>query len=118
MEWGFPKGRRLYHEKNFDCAVREFKEETGYNSEDYNVFQNVLPIKEVFRGTDEVLYKHIYFLSILNSKEEPEINDINEVGNALWCTYDNCFDKIRSYHTEKKRLLNDVFRFIVSTIAK
>ena len=29
-EWGFPKGRRNYQEKDYDCAIREFIEETGY----------------------------------------------------------------------------------------
>ena len=30
-EWGFPKGRRNYQEKDYECAVREFCEETGYD---------------------------------------------------------------------------------------
>ena len=30
-EWGFPKGRRNYQEKDYDCAVREWEEETGYS---------------------------------------------------------------------------------------
>ena len=28
-EWEFPKGRRNYQEKDIDCALREFEEETG-----------------------------------------------------------------------------------------
>ena len=31
-EWGFPKGRRNYNENDYDCAVREFCEETGFSS--------------------------------------------------------------------------------------
>ena len=30
-EWGFPKGRRNYQEKDLTCALREFEEETGYS---------------------------------------------------------------------------------------
>ena len=30
-EWGFPKGRRNYQETDFECALREFSEETGYS---------------------------------------------------------------------------------------
>ena len=29
-EWGFPKGRRNYQEKDLNCGIREFDEETGY----------------------------------------------------------------------------------------
>ena len=28
-EWGFPKGRRNFQEKDLTCALREFEEETG-----------------------------------------------------------------------------------------
>ena len=31
-EWGFPKGRRNYLEKDFDCAIRECCEETGFDA--------------------------------------------------------------------------------------
>ena len=31
QEWGFPKGRRNFQEKDYDCAIREFTEETGYS---------------------------------------------------------------------------------------
>ena len=29
-EWGIPKGRRNYQEKDLQCGLREFEEETGY----------------------------------------------------------------------------------------
>ena len=31
-EWGFPKGKRNYKEKNLDVAFREFTEETGIDN--------------------------------------------------------------------------------------
>ena len=34
-EWGFPKGRRIYLEKNLNCACREFEEETGLSNNEY-----------------------------------------------------------------------------------
>ena len=40
-EWGFPKGRRNLKESNLDCSRREFMEETGLESEDFNVFYNI-----------------------------------------------------------------------------
>jgi ADP-ribose pyrophosphatase YjhB (NUDIX family) len=76
-EWGFPKGRRNYHEKNVDCAHREFYEETSYTNEEYNLLNNVTPINEIFNGTNGILYKHIYYLGVDTSDKEATINQNN-----------------------------------------
>jgi ADP-ribose pyrophosphatase YjhB (NUDIX family) len=41
-EWGFPKGRRNYQEKDYECAVREFCEETGYKQSVLKNIQNII----------------------------------------------------------------------------
>ena len=65
-EWGFPKGRRIYLEKNINCACREFEEETSLNKNDYNLLINLPPIQEIFYGTNKILYKHIYYFAFVN----------------------------------------------------
>merc|ERR1711871_1500448 len=106
-EWGFPKGRTNYHEKNVDCATREFYEETSYTQDEYKLFDNVTPINEVFNGTNGILYKHIYYLGVDTSEKEAIINQnnihqIDEIGDIGWFTYDEAISKIRPYHSEKK----------------
>ena len=114
-EWGFPKGRRSYHEKNITCAVREFEEETGYTSDDYEIINSILPLKEVFMGTNGLMYKHIYYIAILKNDKEPEITeDNNEVGEIGWFSYSKASSIIRNYHIEKKKVLNELFKFLVS----
>lgn len=117
-EWGFPKGRRANFERNYDCAMREFKEETGYDKEDHTVMDSVQPLREVFRGTNNVLYKHLYYLTLLNNNEKPPNvdSDNKEIGNIGWFTYSEALKLIRPYHTEKKRVLTEVFHFIISTL--
>ena len=120
-EWGFPKGRRNYHEKNIDCATREFYEETSYKAEDYKLFDNVTPINEVFNGTNGILYKHIYYLGVDSSNKPAEINQenihqVDEIGDIGWFTYDEAISKIRPYYPEKKKLLNEIYLFIVNMI--
>jgi hypothetical protein len=39
-EWEFPKGRRNYQEKDLDCAIREFQEETGLCKNDIHIIEN------------------------------------------------------------------------------
>ena len=62
-EWGFPKGRKNYKEMDIKCAFREFQEETGYNKEDLDVITNVVPIEEIFMGSNYKIYKHKYFIA-------------------------------------------------------
>nr|QFG73568.1 MAG: hypothetical protein [Megaviridae environmental sample] len=112
-EWGFPKGRRSFHEKNYECASREFTEETGYLPDDHQILNKIQPLKEVFRGTDGILYKHVYYISILKENAQLKSIDNNEVGLVQWMTYRQCLEKIRYYHTEKIKILNTIFRFVV-----
>lgn len=117
-EWGFPKGRRSYHEKNIDCATREFEEETGYASEDHHILKPVLPLKELLHGTNNIPYKHVYYLSVVsNTSKTPVVDDSNrEIGDVGWFTYAEALNLFRPYHTEKRRLLNEVFKYAVSII--
>jgi len=62
-EWGFPKGRRERQERDIVCALREFEEETGYNSNDLNIINNVVPYEEIFMGSNLKSYKHKYYRS-------------------------------------------------------
>ena len=68
-EWEFPKGRRNYKEKDLECALREFEEETGILSSKLSVIENVLPFEEIFIGSNHKSYKHKYFLAYANEKD-------------------------------------------------
>ena len=61
-EWGFPKGRRNYLEDDLTCAKREFEEETGFDSKDINIIENILPFEEIFTGSNFKTYKNRYYL--------------------------------------------------------
>lgn len=50
-EWGFPKGRRNFQEKDLVCALREFEEETGYIRSNITLLQNIIPYEEIFTGS-------------------------------------------------------------------
>ena len=67
-EWGFPKGRRNLKEKNIECAQREFEEETGLNNELYHIL-NMSPLEETYLSTNNMKYKHIYYIGQINNNE-------------------------------------------------
>lgn len=70
-EWEFPKGRRITHEKDLDCALREFEEETGIPSHSISVVENVLPFEEIFVGSNHKAYKHKFFIATLSPSPPP-----------------------------------------------
>ena len=116
-EWEFPKGRRNQKEKDLDCALREFEEETGISKDHISVIENVLPFEETFIGTNHKSYKHKYFLAYI--KEQDDLNNQpfvhfqpSEVSKMEWKTLNQCLESIRPYHLEKKQLIQNVYKVL------
>ena len=108
-EWGFPKGRRNFQEKDLVCALREFEEETGYVRSNVTLLQNIIPYEEIFTGSNMKSYKHKYFVGTIN----PNVIHTNqfqqsEVSEMKWMSYDECMEKIRPYNLEKKNILTKI----------
>jgi 8-oxo-dGTP pyrophosphatase MutT (NUDIX family) len=110
-EWGFPKGRRNFKERDLECALREFEEETGYNKKDLLLIKNINPCEEIFTGSNLKSYKHRYFLAYM--KYEDTVIDTNyqksEIGFMKWFNYNDAIQSIRPYNIEKLELLKDVY---------
>lgn len=108
-EWGFPKGRRNYQEKELVCALREFQEETGYKKNLVKIIQNLLPLEEIFTGTNFKSYKHCYYVGCMETFEEPsEPFQASEVGQLGWFSYEEALKRIRPYNVEKIDILKKV----------
>jgi 8-oxo-dGTP pyrophosphatase MutT (NUDIX family) len=108
-EWEFPKGRRNFQEKDLECALREFEEETGYSSKDIIVIENLLPFEEIFIGSNHKSYKHKYFLAYMNETVDNLQNyQKTEVSKMEWKTIDQCLEAIRPYNLEKKQLITNI----------
>ena len=108
-EWEFPKGRRNNKEKDLDCALREFEEETGISRNKISVVENILPFEEIFIGTNHKSYKHKYFLAYMNDLNEDLDNfQVTEVSKIEWKTYNICLESIRPYNLEKKKLITNI----------
>lgn len=108
-EWEFPKGRRNHQERDMDCALREFEEETGIPKEKLKIIENLLPFEETFLGTNFKSYKHKYFLGTL---DETNINldsfQKTEVSKMEWKSVEDCMSIIRPYNQEKKQLILNI----------
>lgn len=109
-EWGFPKGRRDYRESDFQCAVREVKEETGLIDKDICPIRNLNPIQESFFGSNHIHYCHKYFIAYVHSQKEIQMDRANEhmsreVGNISWYSLDEALRTIRADNVEKREIL-------------
>ena len=108
-EWGFPKGRRNYQEKDLTCALREFEEETGYSRNDITIVQNLMPLEEIYTGSNFKSYKHKYFLAYIENDIVPTKSfQKTEVSKLEWKSFDDCIGSIRLYNLEKFDLLERV----------
>jgi 8-oxo-dGTP pyrophosphatase MutT (NUDIX family) len=105
-EWGFPKGRRNYKEKDLECALREFEEETGYSKKTLSLIKNLNPYEELFTGSNLKSYKHKYFIAMMKYEDSHSLNyQRSEIGDMKWFTLDEALGRIRDYNIEKKELL-------------
>ena len=116
-EWGFPKGRRNYLEKDLQCALREFEEETGYNKNELNILLNIQPYDEIFTGSNYKSYKHRYYIGKIRS----DIHDVNEgnlenyeVSKMGWYTYEESCNLIRPYNLEKLSILEKINKILIN----
>jgi len=108
-EWGFPKGRRNYQEKDLHCALREFEEETGYLKTNIKVIQNLIPFEEIFTGSNYKSYKHRYYIAYMDYDiKQNKSHQTSEVSKIDWKSYENAFADIRPYNIEKKNIIKMV----------
>ena len=108
-EWEFPKGRKNFKEKDLECALREFEEETGISSHMITIVENILPFEETFIGTNLKAYKHKYFLAYIKDNTI-DLNNFQktEVSKLEWKSYIECINSIRPYNLEKKKLITNI----------
>jgi len=112
-EWGFPKGRRNYQERDMICGLREFEEETGYDKNELINITNILPLEEIFTGSNYKSYKHKYFLGYINNTHEPKKEfQLFEISKIKWVNINDAEKYIRNYNIEKKKILLELNKLL------
>jgi len=127
-EWEFPKGRKNYQERDIDCALREFEEETGISKESIKIIENVLPFEEIYVGSNHKIYKHKYFLGFMKNMHNNYDSNNNDLDNLIecdlssyqksevskleWKTIEQCLECIRPYNLEKKTIITNIDKIL------
>uniref|UniRef100_A0A6C0CQ42 Nudix hydrolase domain-containing protein n=1 Tax=viral metagenome TaxID=1070528 RepID=A0A6C0CQ42_9ZZZZ len=119
-EWGFPKGRRRLKEKDVDCAIREFCEETGFKPNELNVLENYSSYEEIFYGTNDIQYRHVYYIATLTSNPFRRIiidpnnpHQAREVRQVEWFSAEDVLKKIREHNVERKQLFIQAHKQVI-----
>ena len=120
-EYGLPKGRRNYKESDFNCAVREYSEETNYKKSDLIILDKELTLNEIFRGTNKILYEHKYYIALCTNTEKPYIDisnkeQVNEVKNIKWCSLDEACYLIRPTDIKKKEVIRTAYKYFINIL--
>lgn len=123
-EWDFPKGRRNTLENDYECAIREFSEETNFKKEDVRINKDLGEFIEIHRGTNGIKYRTIYFLAefvgkddnpIINSKNKHQAMEISKIG---WYNFEEGMYKFREYDNEKKNVISNVYKKLMINNSK
>jgi 8-oxo-dGTP pyrophosphatase MutT (NUDIX family) len=118
QEWEFPKGRRKLGEKDFQCAIREFNEESNIKIADVYFGDSSKYFEEIYLSTNKIRYRNVYYISkymrpcdqkILfdkrNALQSKEVRDVQ------WFPYAIVSSKLNGRNIEKIetfKLVNDV----------
>ena len=93
--------------------MREFEEETGFDKSQLSIIQNVLPLEEIYTGSNFKSYKHKYFIANISNNSFPKSNfQESEVSRIDWKKYNDTINHIRKYNLEKIDLIKQVNKIL------
>lgn len=124
--WGFPKGKKNFegNETEINCALREFREETGLSTDNVKLW-DVKPFTENYKGNNNKMYGTYYYLA--ESPEILKVTKINTPGcirdialseeseDALWLSLDEACSKL---NTRRKNILKAVDLLVLNKYDK
>lgn len=125
-EFSFPKGRMNNNETQLKAAQREFYEETSLDPTRITLKGKCF--EEVFTGTNDIKYRHIYFLAEYNNNGLQQqqgydncrinfknIKQAGEVKNVCWLNYPELNSMIRPYEISLKNTVKSINSYLLST---
>lgn len=123
QEWEFPKGRRKIGEKDFQCAVREFCEESGIRSNELAFTDSNKYFEEVYLSTNKQRYRTIFYVARYSGKHHnrplfnrTDTNQTKEVRDVKWFPADVIHTKLKIRSSEKGEMFKLVNDYITKRI--
>jgi 8-oxo-dGTP pyrophosphatase MutT (NUDIX family) len=113
-EWEFPKGRRQLGEKDFQCAVREFSEESNIDPCDITLVDSTKHFEEVYLSINKIRYRNMFFLGRYVNNDDiyhfdkNNVNQAKEVRDVKWLSYEGVCEKLEHRNKEKYEMFKIV----------
>lgn len=109
--WEFPKGRKNNkHETNYECAVREFEEETNIEKNKYTLLydMNFYDIVSIY---DKTKYISRYYIGYMEKNITPKIvfenrNQVYEIVDIEWKSIEEIRFMNKNLYMNVKSILN------------
>ena len=120
-EWEFPKGRRKINERDINCALREFEEESGISKGSVVVDDGQKQYEEIFVGNNRLRYRNIYYMASYTMDnlyddffKSTNLDQVKEIKDVKWMDFDNVCGKINR-KIEKLELFKRIHYQIIKT---
>lgn len=116
-EWGFPKGRRNKKEKDIECALREFYEETNIDQKEIELHKELGFVSETFCGSNDVLYRHIYYIGKIISEidiglDSKNLEQASEVSSISWCAEEEVIKNLEEKNKNRIKMFKKACKLI------
>jgi len=72
--WEFPKGKLFSEETTYQCALREFEEETHIKKSNVTIIKEAGHYDDNYEGTDHNMYRSVYYLGYIPRGTDIKIN--------------------------------------------
>ena len=83
IKWEIPRGKKEKEENMLDCAIREFKEETGICVNNYNILFGIEPIVDTYVSSG-IQYIHTYYMAMETGNAPHAIKNLSEIEESQW----------------------------------
>lgn len=117
----FPKGKKtapeeLSHlvESNFDCAIREFSEETCFPPTSYHLIPYTKPFEMERVGMDNRTYLSTFYVVKFLKKESVQSRQSSEIQAMTWMTSEDMLKQIRPKEVEFRDLIQRVNTHLIN----
>ena len=86
--------------------------QNGDSRDKFTILHQIDPIEELFSGTNNIRYKHIYYIAAAKDLvkdnftiDKNNFNQVTEISTIKWHTFENGLESIRDYNIEKNSFL-------------
>lgn len=118
-EWTFPKGRLNKYEKEFECASREFREETNILRENVSIKEESV-LNESYTGTNGIRYTNYFYTGVTNIHHvfihPSNLFQQKEISAIEWVSPEDADERIRRTYPSRTEILREAVSRILTNI--